>query len=89
MRSLTDHPVITREAAQLLIGCGVHLVGVDFPSVDVPPFETHLELLGHGVLIVENLTRLEEIRGNTFHFTALPLKIVGRDGSPVRAIAAE
>jgi kynurenine formamidase len=85
----TDHPVITREAAQLLVACGVHLVGVDFPSVDVPPYETHLELLGHGLLIVENLTRLEEVRATSFHFTALPLRIVGRDGSPVRAIAME
>lgn len=85
----TDHPVISGEAAQMLVDCGVHLVGVDFPSVDQPPHSAHVILLGNGVLIVENLTNLDAIGAAQFHLTALPMKIVGRDGSPVRAIAQE
>ena len=54
----TDHPVLTAAAAQLLVDCNVRLVGVDFPSVDRPPHEAHLVLLGHDLLIVENLTNL-------------------------------
>ena len=53
----TEHPVITTGAAQLLVDLGCVLVGVDFPSVDQEPFETHQILLGNGLLIVENLTK--------------------------------
>jgi arylformamidase len=82
----SDHPVITPEAAHYLLECGVHLVGVDFPSVDTPPHETHVVLLSAGAVIVENLTNLDAIRGDRFQLIALPLRIVGRDGSPVRAV---
>jgi arylformamidase len=83
----TDHPVLTADAAQFLVDSGVHLVGVDMPSVDLPPFAAHLVLLGNGVLIVENLTNLDAVPAEGFHLTALPLKVMGRDGSPVRAVA--
>jgi kynurenine formamidase len=39
------------------------------------------------VLIVENLTNLDAIPGDAFELVATPLKVLGRDGSPVRAIA--
>ncbi|MBI2875388.1 MAG: cyclase family protein [Candidatus Tectomicrobia bacterium] len=84
-----EHPAITAEAAQFLVECGVHLVGVDTPSVDYPPYDIHILLLGHGVVIVENLTQLDAIPAEVFQLVAIPLKITGRDGSPVRAIAME
>lgn len=83
----TDHPVITGEAAQFLVDCGVHLVGVDTPSVDRPPFAAHLVLLGNNVVILENLTNLDAIATPLFQLIALPLKLTGREASPVRAIA--
>jgi len=83
----TDHPVLTGETARYMVERGVVLVGVDFPSVDREPYPAHLELLGAGVLIVENLTRLDDIPDARFDFHAAPLKIVGRDASPVRAFA--
>jgi len=83
----SEHPVIAGPAAQLLVDWGVQLVGVDMPSVDRAPFEAHLALLGRGVLIVENLTNLDAIPVDVFQLVALPLKIFGRDGSPVRAVA--
>ncbi|MBI2192261.1 MAG: cyclase family protein [Planctomycetes bacterium] len=82
-----EHPVITCQAARRLIEWGAHLVGVDTPSVDRPPYEAHLELLGHGAVILENLTGLDRIGSEVFQLAALPLRILGRDGSPVRAIA--
>jgi arylformamidase len=85
----THHPVISPEAAEFLIECGVHLVGVDVPSVDRPPFPVHLALLAKGILIVENLTNLSAIKSDVVQFVAVPLKITGRDGSPVRAIGLE
>jgi arylformamidase len=83
----TEHPVITGAAARLLVELGVELVGVDTPSVDRPPFEAHLALLGNDALIVENLTNLDAIGRQTFELLAAPLKVVGRDGSPLRALA--
>ncbi len=83
----TDHPVLTAAAAQLLVDAGVGLLGVDFPSVDLPPHAAHLVLLGNDLLIVENLTNLAAIGQHSCEFTAIPLAIAGRDGSPVRAFA--
>ncbi len=83
----SEHPVISGDAARWLVDCGVFLVGVDTPSVDRPPFAAHVALLGAGVLIVENLTNLDAISGDMFQLLATPLKILGRDGSPVRALA--
>ncbi len=83
----SEHTVITGEAAQFLVDCGVQLIGVDTPSVDRAPFPAHLVFLGNGVLIVENLTNLDAIGTERFELVATPLKIAGRDGSPVRAVA--
>ena len=84
----SEHPVITRGAAELLVHWGIDLVGVDFPSVDRSPFEAHVALLGNDVLIVENLTRLDELT-DEFEFYAVPLPIAGRGASPVRAFARQ
>ncbi len=83
----TEHPVLTGEAATFLLEHGVRLVGVDFPSVDRPPYPAHLALLGAGAVIVENLAHLDRIVAGRFTLVALPLPIAGRDGSPVRAVA--
>lgn len=47
----------------------------------------HKILLGAKIPIVEGLTNLDQLVGHHFEFIVLPLKIVGADGSPVRAIA--
>ena len=83
----SEHPVLTAAAAQLIVNCGVRLVGVDIPSVDRPPHPAHLVLLGNDILIVENLPNLAALGDNPFDFSAIPLAITGRDGSPVRAFA--
>ena len=83
----TEHPVMTGEAAQFLVDCGVHLIGVDTPSVDRPPFPAHLVLLENQVVILENLTNLDALPTPHFQLVALPLKLTGREASPVRAIA--
>ncbi len=47
----------------------------------------HKILLSNRIPIIEGLTNLESLLGHRFEFIALPLKISGADGSPVRAIA--
>jgi kynurenine formamidase len=83
----TDHPRLSERSAQLIRDCGVHLIGVDMPSVDRAPHPAHRTFLGSGMVIVENLTNLDAISNEDFHIAVLPLRIVGRDGSPVRAVA--
>jgi arylformamidase len=85
----TDHPIITQEAAETLLEWGTHLIGVDFPSVDRAPYPAHVAFLGNGAVIVENLTNLDAVGTEQFKLIALPLKLVARDGSPVRAIGEE
>jgi len=55
--------------------------------VDQAPFPAHKVLLGAGVPIVENLTNLDAIGADLFELIVLPLRLAGRDGSPVRAVA--
>ena len=83
----TRHPVIAADAAELLVRSACRLVGVDFPSVDRPPYSAHLELLGNDVIILENLTNLAAIGRDRFQLIATPLALTGRDGSPVRVVA--
>lgn len=85
----TDHPVLTEACAALLLRCGVVLVGVDFPSVDRYPFPVHIALLGHDALIIENLTNYDFLSSEQIELIAIPLEIVGQEGSPVRALAIE
>ncbi len=49
----------------------------------------HQALLGAEIVIVEGLANLDALRQKEVTFIALPLKLEGGDGSPVRAIAIE
>ena len=49
----------------------------------------HNPLFRGNVVIVEGLVGLDQIRDEQVEFIALPLRVAGGDGSPVRAIAIE
>lgn len=83
-------PVLTVEAAQWLAGQGLKGVGVDAISVDpvgTQDYPVHKVLLGAGLVLIENLTGLDQLPQEPFAFTCLPLKLRDADGSPVRAVA--
>jgi len=87
-------PRISLELAEWLVERQVGLIGVEPPSVaDVTNMqeltEVHQTLFRGNVVIVEGLAHLDQIQAPTFEFVALPMKITGGDGSPVRAIAIE
>ena len=87
-------PRISVELAEWLVDRQVALLGVEPPSVaDVNNMEeitkVHQILLRGGVVIVEGLANLDQLAQPAVEFIALPLRIVGGDGSPVRAIARE
>ena len=49
----------------------------------------HLQAIVPEIVIVEGLANLDALRRDEVTFIALPLKLEGGDGSPVRAIAIE
>ena len=88
-RFLEDWPGLSREAAEYLVGKGVSLVGCDTLAIDAAVSTenpAHYALLGAEVYIVENLKNLDRLPPFCL-FLALPLKIRGGSGSPVRAVA--
>lgn len=80
------YPAISEEVAHYLVDKKVKMVGVDTCSVDHEEFITHKILLGSEILIIENLTNLEELAGEEFKIYAFPLKLQ-IDASPVRVVA--
>lgn len=82
-------PYVSKELADWFIQKQAGLVGMDLPTPNGVDWKyVHIRMLGKGIIIVEGLTNLERLPTNTpFTFFSLPLKLQGRDGSPVRAIA--
>jgi arylformamidase len=67
---------------------GVRLVGIDSQSIDPADsktLESHQQLLEHDMRVLENLV-LDDVPAGDYELIALPLKLVGADASPVRAV---
>lgn len=79
-------PEIPEEVANYLVEKKVKMIGMDMASPDHPPYEIHRLLLGEGILIIENLTNLDQLAGKQFTVYALPMKFA-LDGAPARVIA--
>jgi kynurenine formamidase len=83
-------PGLAEDGARLLVERGIAGVGLDTPSIDHGPsqdFIAHRVLMGADVYALENLADLSAIppRGATVY--ALPMKIGGGSGAPVRVLA--
>ena len=79
---------IVPDTAHYLADCGVQTVGVDYLSVggfESGGPETHRILLQAGIWIIEGLN-LEGVDPGQYELVCLPLKIVGGDGAPARAV---
>ncbi len=83
----TNFVAITPDGADFLVKRGIKLVGVDYLSV--APYgdsqATHQILLGAGVVVVEGVD-LSQVPPGRYTLYCLPLKLVGSDGAPARAI---
>lgn len=65
-------------------------IGIDTASIDYgqsTKFETQVALLSQNVPVFENLANLHELPPNDFEVIALPMKIAGGTGGPLRIIA--
>lgn len=82
-----DFVGVTADGAEWLVRRGIRLVGVDYLSV--APYKqsapTHEILLRAGVVIVEGLD-LSVVPPGRYNLYCLPLKLVGSDGAPARAV---
>jgi len=81
-------PVIAADVPAWLQKNGVKLLGLDLPSVDEidsKSLQNHHALARAGIAIVESLD-LSSVASGVYQFAALPLKIAGGDGAPMRAI---
>lgn len=93
---MIDNPGISKDAAEYLVERKINAVGIDSPSVDLGTdayFLVHRILCSHNILIIENLCNLSRISNNNsaihsrrFDLIALPLKLAGASGSPIRVI---
>lgn len=86
-----DYVYLSPEGAQYLAEIDIQLFGIDYLSVkqrgskDNRP---HTELLDKGIPIIEGID-LSQVKEGGYHLIALPLRFVGLDGSPIRALLLE
>lgn len=79
---------LTPDGAVYLTELGIHLVGVDYLSVDGFKSQgapVHHRLLDHGVYILEGLA-LKDIVPGWYELLCLPLKVRQGDGAPARVV---
>ncbi|MBC8138152.1 MAG: cyclase family protein [Fibrella sp.] len=91
----TDHtrfpdavPILADDVPAFLGANGVRLFGVDVPSVDAIDSKTlpiHHALAARGITILESAD-LRDVPPGVYTLIALPLRLVGADASPARAV---
>ncbi|NLB00420.1 MAG: cyclase family protein [Methanomicrobiales archaeon] len=84
------YPSLSLDAAEAIVDAGITCIGTDAPSIE--PFNgdgsIHRLLLGSGVIILE-LLDLSAVPPDDYLMTALPMRLKGADGSPVRVILSD
>lgn len=84
-------PGLAPEAAQWLVEQRhIKAIGIDTASIDYGQsslFESHVMLCSHNVPIFENVTNLAELPAEKSLVIALPMKIAGGSGGPLRIVA--
>ena len=98
----TAGPFTCRDAAEWLASRNPKAVGYDYAADETLRLDpehperfarhqhtTHDVFFPRDIRVIEYLANLRAIRAERFLFVALPLKLAGGDGSPVRAVAIE
>ncbi len=81
------HPAAAR---WLVANRPIKAIGIDTASIDYGQstlFESHRILYDRNIPAFENLTALEQLPPRGAHIIALPMKIKGGSGAPLRAVA--
>jgi kynurenine formamidase len=89
--ALLHFPGLHPDAAQWLIdNRKIKAIGLDTPSIDYgrsSGFLSHRILMEKNIPAFENLANLSALPENNFHIVALPMKIKGGSGGPLRIAA--
>lgn len=82
-----DYVALTADAAQWIVDHNISLIGVDYLSVQRygDSALTHQVLLESGVVILEGLN-LADIKPGSYELICLPIRLVGAEGAPARAV---
>jgi len=85
-----EYVAINSEGAKYLADMDLKLIGVDCFSVssydDLK--QPHMILLDRGIVLLENID-LRQVVPEIYKLICLPMKIIGTDGAPVRAVLIE
>ncbi|TAM80400.1 MAG: cyclase family protein [Acidobacteria bacterium] len=91
LQGLLHFPGLSLEAARYLldhvqpVGIGIDTASVDYgPSTDFP---VHNLLMPAGIYHLESVANLDQLPATGFRVVALPLKLGGGSGAPVRVVA--
>jgi kynurenine formamidase len=87
-----SNPYLGIEAGKFLLNLGIKTVGIDAINLDKTggaSFPIHDMYAEAGGIIAENLANFGAVDFKNPFIVFLPLKLVGCDGSPVRAVAVE
>lgn len=84
-------PGLSPEAASWLVkNRNIKSIGLDTPSIDYgqsADFQSHVILLSENIPAFENVANLDQLPSQGFEVIALPMKIAGGSGGPLRIIA--
>lgn len=88
---LLHFPGLSAEAAKWLVeNRSISAIGIDTPSIDYGQseyFKSHVILLSDNIPAFENVTNLSQLPNTGFEVIALPMKIKGGSGAPLRIVA--
>jgi len=89
---MRESPYLTIAATRWCIAKGVAIVGYDFYHGNDEPgaprvFHNSRTLSEHGVITMPYLKGLDQIDKDRFTLVGLPLKLIGAEASPIRAVA--
>jgi len=83
-------PGLSREGAALLVQRQIGAVGIDTPSIDYgqsKDFAAHVELMTNNIPAFENVADMSALPPTGATIVALPMKIEGGSGGPLRIVA--
>lgn len=86
-----DFASLSAGLVDALAAQGVILVGIDTPSIDPcddAALESHQAVARHDMAVLEGLV-LSAVTPGCYTLVALPLRLMGADASPVRAVLVE
>lgn len=86
-----NFPGLDPEASKWLVeNRKINAIGLDTPSIDYgksTEFKTHRILFAAGITAYENLANLDQLPESGSYVIALPMKIKGGSGAPLRIVA--